>query len=333
LVTGGTGFVAGWCIVELLKRGHDVRATVRSAAKGEAVLRTVTGAVDPCGRLSCAVADLTSDEGWDDAVAGCAYVLHVASPMGGEDGANAEALIGPARDGTLRVLRAAVKAGVKRVVMTSSLAAAFPPKGKKDVNDESVWTDLKDETINPYRQSKVIAERAAWEFIQTNGGKTELTTILPGAVFGPILTNDSLGSVLVLGRMLGGKMPRFPRLGLSISDVRDLADIHILAMTAPAAAGERFIAIRDFMWMGEIASELRAKLGERAAKAPTKQAPDFVLKLAAIFDPAVRNLTPLLGRKNLYTSAKAQRVLGWAPRPGATTVVDCANSLIDRKVV
>ena len=169
--------------------------------------------------------------------------------------------------------------------------------------------------------------------MKASGGKTELTTILPGAVFGPILTTDNLGSVLVLARMLGGKMPRYPRLGLSISDVRDLADIHIRAMTSPEAAGQRFIAIRDFMWMGEIADELRAKLGDHAGKVPTRQAPDLVLKLAAIFDPSVRNLTPLLGRKNLYTSAKAQRVLGWAPRPGAVSVIDCARSLIERKVV
>ena len=329
LVTGGAGYVAGWQIVELLKRGYAVRTTLRSRAREAALTATLSKYIDPAGRLSFAIADLTNDDGWDAAVAGCDYVLHVASPMGQDNPKNPDDLIIPAREGTLRVLRAAVKAGVKRVVMTSSLAAAFPKVAESSNNDESVWTDLKASKVNAYRQSKVIAERAAWDFMKANGGRTEFVTVLPGAIFGPIQSKENLGSVLVIGRMLSGKMPRYPSIGLSITDVRDLADIHIRAMEAPAAAGQRFIAVRDFMWMGEVCKELRAKLGDKAGNVPTKQAPDIALRIASIFDPAIRNLTPLLGRKTTYTSQKAQGMLGWKPRPGAETVVDCARSLVE----
>lgn len=330
LVTGGTGFVAAWCIVELLQRGHAVRTTVRSLAKAPAVRAAVaTMAGDPGERLSFFVADLTRDDGWDAAVAGCDCVLHVASPMGNDLPKDPQALIVPARDGTLRVLRAATRAGVKRVVMTSSLAAATPPrKAEGGVHDETLWTDLGVDKTNAYRQSKTLAERAAWDFMRSHGGTTTLTTILPGAVFGPVLTKDNLGSVQVIGRLLDGKLPGNPRLGFSIVDVRDLADLHVRAMTAPEAAGQRFIAVRDFMWMADISRELRATLGEQARKVPRRGLPDFVLRIAAVFDPALHNITPLLGRRLGFTSAKAQRLLGWKPRSGATTVVECARSLL-----
>ncbi|MDP9600907.1 UNVERIFIED_ORG: nucleoside-diphosphate-sugar epimerase [Variovorax paradoxus] len=336
LVTGGTGFVAGWCIAELLRRGYTVRTTVRSLSKEAGVRASVASVVAGADdRLSFHVADLTSDSGWDAAVAGCDYVLHVASPLGNDSPSGTDALLAPARDGTLRVLRAATRAGVKRVVMTSSLAAATPSRSDEgNVADENVWTDLNDTgKTNAYRMSKAVAERAAWDFMKDHGGKTTLSTVLPGAVFGPLMGSQNLGSVLVIGRILGGKLPGNPRIGFSIVDVRDLADLHVRAMTAPEAAGQRFIAIRDFMWMADIAGELRARLGEQARKVPTRTLPDFVLRLAAVFDKALHNVTPLLGRKLSFSSAKAQQVLGWAPRPAKATVVDCARSLIEAGVV
>lgn len=332
LVTGGTGFVAGWCIAELLQRGYTVRTTVRSLAKEAGVRASVASVVAGADdRLSFHVADLTSDDGWDKAVAGCDYVLHVASPLGNDSPSGADALLTPARDGTLRVLRAATRAGVKRVVMTSSLAAATPSRREEGkVADESVWTDVSDTgKTNAYRLSKAIAERAAWDFMKSHGGKTSFSTVLPGAVFGPVMGSQNLGSVLVIGRILGGKLPGNPRIGFSIVDVRDLADLHIRAMTAPEAAGQRFIAIRDFMWMADIAGELRGQLGEQARKVPTRTLPDFVLRLAALFDKALHNVTPLLGRRLSFSSAKAQQMLGWEPRPAKATVVDCARSLIE----
>jgi nucleoside-diphosphate-sugar epimerase len=331
-VTGGTGFVAGWCIVELLQRGYAVRTTVRSPSKEAAVRQTVARAADAGDRLAVFVADLTKDEGWDAAVAGCDYVLHVASPLGGDQRDDADALIGPARDGTLRVLRAATSAGVKRVVMTSSTAAATPATPSAgNVSDETVWTDLTDQSINAYRRSKVLAERAAWDFMSGHmsdqAGSTTLTTILPVAVFGPLLSAGNAGSVEVIQRLLTGRPPVLPHFGFNIVDVRDLADLHIRAMTSPAAAGERFIAAGDFMWLSDIAQTLRSKLGKRAAKVPTRGVPDFVVRVLARFVPALRTLTPLLGRKLIFSSAKARRVLDFSPRPAATTVVDSGLAL------
>lgn len=351
LVTGGSGFIGGWCIVELLKRGYTVRTTVRNSSKEAAVRASIVNGIDrPVhpgsdlgndlgNRLTFVLADLTRDEGWDAAVAGCDYVLHVASPLGADAPKDPNALIIPAREGTLRILRAATRAGIKRIVVTSSVAASSPPlDSPESVNDESVWTVPDARKINAYRQSKVLAERAAWEFMAANAGpavsgqaaRTTLTTILPSAVFGPVLTTENLGSVQIVSRLLYGQLPGIPRLGFSVVDVRDVADMHIRAMTAPQAAGQRFIAAGDFMWMSEIAKTLRAALGERARKVPTRRLPDFVLRLASLFDPPLRMVTPSLGRKHMFTSAKAQRVLGWTPRPATTTVVDCAESLLSR---
>ncbi|MFG1705054.1 SDR family oxidoreductase [Nonomuraea sp. M3C6] len=329
LVTGGTGFVAGWCIVELLRRGYTVRATVRDTAKGPAVRAAVATAVAAGDRLTFWTADLTRDEGWDAAMAGCDYVLHVASPLGGEASGDPDALVVPAREGTLRVLRAAANAGVKRVVMTSSTAACTPPPaGTGTVGDESVWTDPAGRGVNAYRKSKILAERAAWDFMAGHPGSTTLTTVLPGAVFGPVLTTANLGSVGLVKSLLDGRLPGTPRVGFCVIDVRDLADLHIRAMTAPEAEGERFIATGDFMWMRDIARTLRARLGERASKVPTRNLPDVAVRTIALVAPMLRSITPLLGQKRVFSSAKARRMLGFAPRPATTTVVDCAESLV-----
>jgi nucleoside-diphosphate-sugar epimerase len=304
LVTGGTGFIARWCIVELLQRGYRVRATVRDASREAAVRDAISRVVDPADRLTCVAADLTCDDGWDDAVAGCDYVLHVASPLG-LDGAGD--LVAPARDGALRVLRAAIEG----------------------ISDETLWTDPDAPGLQAYRRSKTLAERAAWDFMESAYGPTTLTTVLPGAVFGPILGTDNLGSVQVIGRMLRGRMPGTPRIGLEVVDVRDIADMHIRAMTTPEAAGQRFLATGEFVWMADIAAVLRERLGPAAAKVPTRTIPDVIVRLVALFDPEMRAITPGLGRKNRHTTAKAQQLLGWRPRPAADTVTDCARSLIE----
>jgi len=329
LVTGGTGFIARWCMVELLKRGYVVRTTVRSLSKEQAVQAIVATATTLGDRLTCFAADLTADAGWDAAVAGCDYVLHVASPLGFDNPKDPDALIVPARDGALRVLRAATKAGVKRVVMTSACAAASPPLySEESVTDETLWTDPTDRRLSAYRKSKTLAELAAWQFMQDHERPTTLTTILPGAVFGPVLSTDNLGSVQVIGRLLQGRVPGNPRIGLEIVDVRDLADMHIRAMTAPQAAGQRFIAVSEFMWMTDIAKVLRSRLGAAANKVPTRTLPDFVLRFLARFNPALRSILPGLRRKNRHTAEKAHRLLAWTPRPAAETIVDCGESLI-----
>ncbi|MGO1068918.1 SDR family oxidoreductase [Lysobacter sp. CA199] len=327
LVTGGTGFVAGWCIVELLRRGYEVRTTVRNLAKEPALREAIGSAIEAGDRLTCFAADLTRDEGWDAAMAGCDYVLHVASPLGFDAGAGEGELSIPARDGTLRVLRAAVDAAVKRVVMTSAAAVATPPLRDGDtLSDETVWFDPA-EAVDGYRQSKRLAERAAWDFMHHCSGPMTLATILPGAVFGPVLSRDNLGSAQIIDRLMQGKMPATPRLGFEVVDVRDLADIHIRAMSSPRAANQRFLAVGEFLWMSEIAQVLRSRLGPAANKVPRRTLPDFVFRLMARLDPSLRAMTPRLGRKILHTSAKAKESLGWQSRSTASTLVDCANSL------
>jgi dihydroflavonol-4-reductase len=333
LVTGGSGYIAGWCIAELLRRGYDVRTTVRDPGREKAVVDAVSTVADPAGRLSFAVADLTADDGWDAAVKGADRVLHVASPLG-IGPAGPEAMIAAARDGTLRVLRAATAAGVKRVVMTSAANTASPSSyATEGVTDETLWTDPADPALIPYRRSKTLAERAAWDFMSGYTGGTELTTVLPGAVFGPILTTSTIGSVGIIARMVSGKMRGIPRIGLEVVDVRDLADVHIRAMASAEAAGQRFLATGEFMWMAEMARVVREGLGVDGRKVSTRQIPDFAVRFAARFlDPSLREITPALGRRNRHSTEKARRILGWRPRPARETILDCARSLIEHGV-
>ncbi|MCC6919065.1 MAG: NAD-dependent epimerase/dehydratase family protein [Alphaproteobacteria bacterium] len=327
LVTGGSGFVAAWCIVGLLQKGHAVRTTIRSPAKEAGVRQAVERGGVSTERLEFAIADLTKDDGWDAAMQGVSHVLHVASPLG-DNGTSADrdAFVAPARDGTLRVLGAATKAGVKRVVMTSAAATARVPIGSDKVADESVWSDPDDPRFDAYRRSKILAERAAWDFMANRA--TEFTTILPGAVFGPILSKDQMGSTRVIQAMLRGRPPALARLAFWIVDVRDLADLHIRAMTAPEAANQRFLAVGDLMWMPEVAATLRARLGGKAGKVPVRRLPDFLVKIMALFQPPLRMLVAEVGRRNAVSSEKARRLLGFAPRPAEETVVACAESLI-----
>ena len=327
LVTGGTGSIGGWAIVELLKRGYSVRTTVRSLDKEPGVRARISSVVEPDDRLSFFVADLTSDAGWDAAVAGCDYVLHIAAPVGVEAPRDPDELIVPTRDGALRVLRAACAAQVERVVLTSAIKACRPPMKSPDgVFDETVWTDPNDPDLGPYRVAKTLAERAAWDFMASQTGPTTLSTVLPVAVAGPTLDPDNHHAIAMVQRMLDGSLPRFPRMGFGVVDVRDVADLHVLAMTAPEAAGERFIASSEWVWMADIARILRSELGATANKVPTKEMPDLVLRIVATFQRPMRFAVPLLGRKHVFTSAKAQSVLGWKPRPAESTIVDSARS-------
>jgi dihydroflavonol-4-reductase len=330
LVTGGTGFVARWCIVRLLEQGYDVRTTVRSAAREQIVRSAIGEAVDAGERLAVVQADLTSDEGWADAVAGCRYVLHPASPLGGSAPGS---MIAAARDGAVRVLEFAAEAGVERVVMTSAANASSPTSYREPgMTDETLWTIPDAPGLDEYRRSKTLAEQAAWAFIEARHGPMTLTTILPGAVFGPILGTDKLGSVQVIGRLLRGDMPRVPRIGLEVVDVRDIADIHLSAMGSPAAGGQRFLATGELVWMPDVARLLRDELGEAAARVPTKSVPDAIVRMLARRRPELRGVLPGLGRRNQHSTAKAQQMLAWQPRPAREAVLDCARSLISHGV-
>ncbi|WP_440412272.1 NAD-dependent epimerase/dehydratase family protein [Neorhizobium petrolearium] len=334
LVTGGTGFVGGWAIVELLRRGYAVRTTVRSLAKEPWLRAQIATQVDAGDRLSFVIADLTRDEGWDEAVEGCEAVLHVAAPVGVSAPKNPDDLIIPTRDGALRVLRAACRADVRRVVMTSAIEACRPRLTAPDgIYDERGWTDLHDRQLGSYRLAKTLAEKAAWEFMSTQSGRTTLTTILPSAIMGPVFSSEYGHSLVLMKRLLSGTPPATPNIGFCVVDVRDVVSLHILAMENEAAAGERFIAASEWTWMVDIAGILRNHLGQAAQKVPTRSLPDIVLRIVALFDRPARFVVPLLGRKHIFSSAKAERILGWRPRSGEETILAAAKSAIAVKAV
>lgn len=331
LVTGGTGFIGAHCILQLLQAGYQVRTTVRSLSR-EADVRAMlrTGGVDAGDRLCFAAADLTSDAGWPEAVAGCAYVLHVASPFPPSLPKHEDELIIPAREGALRVLRASRDAGVKRVVLTASFASVgYGQKPQKAPFTEENWTDPNGDDVRPYVKSKTLAERAAWDFIAKEGGALELSVVNPVGVFGPVLGPDYSTSILLVQRLMDGAMPGCPRLIFGVVDVRDVADLHIRAITSPAAKGERFLAVTgDFMTIQDIGKVLKARMGAAAKRVPTNQIPDFLVRLAAMRDPAVQQILPELGKFKNASNEKARRVLGWAPRSREDAIVATAESLV-----
>src|SRR5499427_4939817 len=334
LVTGGSGFVGSHVILQLLNAGWVVRATIRSRQREPSVRTMLKDAgADPGDRLSFFAADLERDDGWPEAVNGCDYVIHVASPMPAAAPRSEDDLIRPARDGVLRVLAAARDARVKRVIMTSSCGAVYyghPPQAA--AFDETSWTNV-DGQMSAYVRSKAIAERAAWDFMASEGGSLELSTVNPAGIFGPILGADFSSSIELVTRLMKGT-PGCPRLYFGVVDVRDVADLHVRAMADPAANGERFIAVSgEVMSMLDIAKVLKARLGDAANKVPTRELPDWFVRVVALVDPRMRQLRPLLGKIRNATSAKAQRVLGWKPRSREDAIAATGESLVKFGIV
>jgi len=331
LVTGGSGFLGAHCVLALLNAGYRVRTTVRSAKREADVLAMLkAGGIAPGDRLSFAMADLMSDAGWPQAVAGCDYVLHVASPFPPGVPKHEDDLIIPARVGALRVLRAARDAGVKRVVLTSSFAAIgygkMPPDGRPFT--EESWTDPTAK-VSAYVKSKTLAERAAWDFIAAEGGRLELAVVNPVGIFGPVLGSDHSTSTEFVQRMMNGAMPGLPRLSFGVVDARDVADLHVRAMTNPAAKGERFLAVSgDFMTVREIAQTLKTRLGDAAARVTTRELPDWLVRIVGLFNPEAAQLVTELGKVKNATNAKAVRVLGWAPRSREDALAAAGESLV-----
>lgn len=329
LVTGGSGFLAGWCLTELAHQGFSIRTTLRDPSREAGLGAMLLAQLGHEYPVEVVHADLNSDADWTAAVKGCSYVLHVASPFPAAPPADPDELIRPARDGTLRVLRAALEADVERVVVTSSSsAAANDPRHRGGPVTEQQWTDPQDPRVRAYARSKTLAERAAWDFMRDAGAQQKLTVVVPGMLLGPVLGDHLSYSVLTVDRMLRGAMPGLPRLGFAITDVRDVAALHLLAMTTPGAAGERLLGTGPFLWFAEVAAILRRRLGDAAAKVPTRQLPSLLVRVAAMFDPSARQLVSELGRRTDFSAAHARTLLGWSPRPVEETIVDCARSLL-----
>lgn len=330
LVTGGSGFLGSHVILQLLNAGYQVRTTVRSLSReGEVREMLRVGGVDAGDRLTFAAADLTSDAGWAEAVAGCTYVHHVASPFPPDIPKHEDEVIIPARDGALRVLKAARDAGVKRVVLTSSYAAiGYGQPQQSKPFDETNWTDPNGDDVRAYVKSKTLAERAAWDFIAREGGALELSVVNPVAILGPVLAPDYSTSIMLIKRLMDGDMPGCPRLFFGLVDVRDVASMHLICMTHPGAKGERFLALAgEFLSIAQIGRILKRNLGAAAKRVPTMELPDFLIRMAAARDPAVQQILPELGKRKNGTNAKARRVLGWTPRTNEESILATAESL------
>lgn len=331
LVSGGSGYIAGFLIKQLLAEGWTVHATVRNLAR-EAALRPLLGGTPETLRFFAA--DLTADAGWAEAMAGCSHVAHVASPFSTNAPKHEDELIVPAREGVLRALRFAKAAGVTRFVQTSSVAAIAYGHGKGVHHlTEADWTDVNGGDVYAYVKSKTIAERAARDWMAREGGDMEFVSVNPAAVLGPVWTADFSASIEVVRQLLGGLLPGCPDLGFGIVDVRDVADLHVRALNAPGIAGERFIAAGPFLKLIDVARILKTAMPEQARKVPTRRLPDWLVRVSALFNPMIRQIVGELGNVRDASSAHALAVLGWQTRPVEQSIVDCAHSLIELGVV
>lgn len=335
LVTGASGFLAKHIILLLLEKGYRVRGTLRSMSR-EATLRATLSRYHPVeGNIHLVPADLSLDDGWDAAVAGCDAVMHVASPFPAHAPAHEDDLILPAKQGTLRVLRAASRAGVQRVVLTSSTAAisAGYRERTRSFNNED-WSNP-DGEIGAYQKSKTLAERAAWEFVRNlpEEHQLELAVINPGYILGPVLDDSPATSNELLGKMMRGEVPGNANMTFNMVDVRDVARAHLAAMLVPEAAGKRFICIADTLWMREIAAILGKHFAPKGYRIPSMNLPTGLVKLFALFDKTARNNLSSLDREYSYDTSQTRSVLDWQPRPIEKTLVDMGNSLIEQGIV
>jgi nucleoside-diphosphate-sugar epimerase len=333
LVTGATGYIAGELIRQLLAKGWVVHGTVRNVAKSEAGLRQRLG--NPSAEaFRLFAAELMSDAGWAEAVAGCTHVAHVASPIPAQAPKHEDDLIIPAREGTLRALRFAKAAGVTRFVQTSSTAAvAYGVDRGVHYFDESRWTNIDHPDAYPYVKSKTIAERAARDWVAAEGGAMEFVSVNPGMVLGPVDSGDFSASVELVQQLLSGAMPMAPNLGFPIVDVRDIAALHVLALETPGLAGERFLGAGPCLTALEVGAVLRARLGDKARKTPTRMMPDWLVSILALFNPEVRGIKTEIGKVRHVDASHAKQRLGWTMRPVEDTIADCGTSLIAHGVV
>ncbi|AEV98076.1 epimerase [Niastella koreensis] len=334
LVTGGSGFIASYCIIELLKKGYRVKATLRSLNRVADVKQMLSvGGIRDFENLSFVQVDLSQENGWMEAAKGCTYVIHPASPTPNVAAKHEDEFIIPAVNGVLFVLRAAKAAGVKRVVLTSAFGAIGMGTDKKSPYTEEDWSDLTQD-MPPYQKSKTLSEKAAWEYIAGEGKGLELAVVNPVGVLGPVLGSDYSHSIQTIHQMLKGALKGVPRIRFVYVDVRDVADLHVKAMINPAANGQRFLATSgNAVTVLDIANMLRAGLGANANKVPAKELPNWLIRAIALFNPKVRLVVPHLGMVKEASHKKASLLLGWQPRSIAEAVLATGQSLIDLGLV
>lgn len=337
LVTGASGFIATQIILDLLEAGHRVRGTLRSFDKADALREALRDATPMADMLELVEADLSSDAGWQAACEGCDVVLHVASPFPSILPKRSEDLIETARDGALRVLKAALNSGVKRVVFTSSAAAVSYGWGDDlpDLLTEEHWSNpdnLQDNSA--YTRSKTLAERAAWEFVESEQGRNlELVVLNPALVLGPVISPAASASLEVISQLLTGKMPALPHLNFPVVDVRDVSAAHIAAMSSSEAAGERILLVEDNLDLAEIASILREAQPDRAARIPSRHVPNWIVRIMSKFSPSLGHILPDLGKRRRLSNQKMTKILGIEPISARKSVIDTAESLVKFKLV
>jgi len=336
-VTGASGFIAKHILIKLLNAGYNVRGSVRSLDRADEIRAAVSPHLaDTKGlndRLTFVALDLTHDDGWNTALKGADALMHTASPFPLSQPKDENDLIRPAVDGTLRALRAAKTAGIKRVILTSSFAAVGyrEPDPAKPVFDEDDWSDLNHPTATAYTKSKTLAERAAWDYVASDVPEMALTTINPVGVFGPPLDGHFGSSVAIIQRVLSGKDPMVPRLAFGVVDVRDVAEMHLRALQQPETAGKRFLAVDRFLWFKDMAETLAADYPDR--KIARRVAPDILIRLLGLFDSTIRSILPSLGRYDQVSNARAQTQMGMTFIPATDSIRATAKYLVDNRLV
>ena len=325
LVTGATGYIGLHCIHQLLNQGYAVNGSVRSPDRKDEIIDALKGHNTSTEHLNVYTMNLTEDAGWDEGMAGCDYLLHVASPISLER-TDEDYFVKPAIDGVNRALSFAKKHGVKKVVLTSSVAAIFDTMEKKDIYDESDWSDPDNPQISAYSKSKTLAERAAWDFLKRENYPFELAVINPALVVGASISGDIGESNKAVAMVASGKMPVAVPLMFGYVDVRDVAAAHVLAMQTPASNGERFALVEKDLWYKDVAKILR---DNGFNKAPTFGVPVWLAKILANFNKELKLTLPYLGRKRSIKNTKAREILGWNPRPAEESIIDIANQMQD----
>jgi len=316
LVTGGTGFVGIHAILQLLQQGYSVKTTLRSLKRKDEIFDMLrNGGITNFENLSLIEADLTKDDNWNEAVKDCIYVLHIASPIFLALPKDENEMIRPAVDGTLRVLKAARDAGVKRVVMTSNFGAVgYSHRDPATPITEESWTDPNEKGLSSYNKSKVMAERAAWDFMAREGGSMELSVINPVGIFGPSLGPDVSSAFELIKNIIDGKMKAIPKLTMNVIDVRDVAGLHLRAMTNPEAKGQRFLALAGGkISLPGIAKLIKTERPSVAAKISGKVLPNWLVRISALFDPKAKAIASMLKASRNVSNEKARKVLGWSP--------------------